>query len=568
MRIIRFSIFLACLLFLNYAVALPRSQANSPSASEAQTASAVQFQSIEAGKVTATGASVSWTTNVPTSGYVEYGATTHYGGRSSTKPKAASKHTVVLQGLVSGVTYHYRVHGIVNGSDSAGPDQTFTTESEVKNPPTTTWSFGWKSLGGLTQLNQAGLCPKGTQYDSILRTEGCSAVVRDWASGILRTASDQLMITGGGHTGYGGNELYALTLQDAGANNQATLKRYNEPTLPGTGGPVVLGVTGCSGGITSSGAVTTIQASGAGPVALPPIIRTDLAAGFNVCVDCQTDAKGFGCAPDAKHTYAQLAYVPPNSLSCADGVTTGDVLFEYSGYSTWDAAGLKGDVWVYHYSTKVWQRLDTWATYTSGNKPKPASGSSVDWDPVSRKIILYDTYGFGTWDLCTNTYTKRADFTKYNGTNSAIDYKDRVMVIINESGTAREVYHYNIDTNTAVDVTPNLLANGCSMLTDVNKAGEFGFRYSGMTYDPDANRVVLWPNFGTTVYDYFPGTQTCSKFTYSGDTVANSAHTGTSSSNGTYGRFRYVPSQKVFVLINDWNLPAMLLCRNDKGCPF
>ncbi|HWR17320.1 MAG TPA: fibronectin type III domain-containing protein [Terriglobales bacterium] len=532
-----------------------------------QTPTTVGFSNITATNVASTTATISWTTSVASLGYVEYGSTTNYGGRSSTEVVSGTSHSVVLQGLVSGVTYHYRVHAVVNGNDSASGDQTFTTLTEVKNPPTTAWPFGWKSLGALTQLNQAGLCPTGSQYASILRTEGCSAVIRDWTSGILRTATDQLLITGGGHTGYGGNELYALTLQDSSAGNQATLKRFTQPTVPGTGGPIVLGTGGCNGGVTSKGVVTTIQASDAGPVALPPIFRTDLAPGYNVCVDCQTDAKGFGCAPDAKHTYDQLTYIPPNSLSCVDGVTTGDVLFEFSGYSAWDAGTARADAWVYHFSTGVWQRLDTWATYVGG-RPASGHGKVVDWDPVSRKIIMYDDYNFGSWDLCTNTYTRLADWTKETSAKGAIDYKDRIMVITNKNSSGgREVYHYNIDTNTVTDVTPNLTAKGCSMLTDLVTPGEFGYIWSGLTYDPDANRVVMWPNFGNTVYDYFPGTQTCSKFTYSGDTVANSAHTGASSSNGTFGRFRYVPSQKVFVLINDWSLPAMVLCRNDKGCP-
>ncbi|HWR17318.1 MAG TPA: hypothetical protein VN577_20985 [Terriglobales bacterium] len=440
--------------------------------------------------------------------------------------------------------------------------------AEGKSSLAPQWPFGWKNLGLLTQLNRPGLCPAGERYRSITRTEGCSAVIRDWASGILRTATDQLLITGGGHTGYGGNELYALTLQDSSAGKKVTLKRYTEPTIPGTGGPIVPGVGGCNGGVTNKGVVTTIQASDAGPVALPPIFRTDAAAGMNICVDCQTDAKGFGCAPDAKHTYAQLAYIPPNSLSCKNGVTTGDALFEFSGYSTWDAGTARADAWVFHFATGTWQRLDTWAKYVGG-KPASGHGKVVDWDPVSRKIIMYDNYNFGTWDLCTNTYTKRAEWVKETAANGVVAYKDRVMVITDKKSSGeREVYHYDIDTNTVTDVTPNLLAKGCNMLADSITPGEFGYIWSGLTYDPDANRVVMWPNFGNTVYDYFPKNQTCSKTTYPGDKVANSAHTGRNSSNGTFGRFRYVPNQKVFVLINDWNLPAMLLCRNEKGCPF
>jgi hypothetical protein len=53
---------------------------------------------------------------------------------------------------------------------------------------------------------------------------------------------------------------------------------------------------------------------------------------------------------------------------------------------------------------------------------------------------------------------------------------------------------------------------------------------------------------------------TCQKQTFTGG-PPNSAHTsaGANSSNGTFGRFQYFPEPDVFVLVNDWDIPAYVL---------
>ena len=57
--------------------------------------------------------------------------------------------------------------------------------------------------------------------------EGCSAVINDWSSGAYDSAHNRLLIAGGGHHGYFGNEVYALQL-DSGPNGQ--MIRLNDPT--------------------------------------------------------------------------------------------------------------------------------------------------------------------------------------------------------------------------------------------------------------------------------------------------------------------------------------------------
>jgi hypothetical protein len=86
----------------------------------------------------------------------------------------------------------------------------------------------------------------------------------------------------------------------------------------------------------------------------------------------------------------------------------------------------------------------------------------------------------------------------------------------------------------------------------------------GIAFDSVANDFVGWPNQGDNVYIMTPDPVnqrlTCQKQTITGGPL-NSAHTtaGANSSNGTFGRFRYFPGPDIFVLVNDWNIPAYVL---------
>ncbi len=59
--------------------------------------------------VTAAGATVHWTTNLPSNSGVTYGPTTDYGSEAGPDPALAMTHVVALSGLTPGTTYHYMV---------------------------------------------------------------------------------------------------------------------------------------------------------------------------------------------------------------------------------------------------------------------------------------------------------------------------------------------------------------------------------------------------------------------------------------------------------------------------
>src|SRR5262249_20443314 len=86
--------------------------------------------------VSTTGATITWSTNEASDSQAEYGTSTAYGNLSAPVATLVTSHSVVLSGLASGTSYHYRV----KSKDAAGnlatsADFGFTTVSVAPPPP-------------------------------------------------------------------------------------------------------------------------------------------------------------------------------------------------------------------------------------------------------------------------------------------------------------------------------------------------------------------------------------------------------------------------------------------------
>jgi hypothetical protein len=118
-------------------------------------------------------------------------------------------------------------------------------------------SAGWHQIPG-TALRP--LCPT---VEAIQGTSGCRALIEAWNGGVADTKRNRLILWGGGHTDYYGNEVYALDLQ-AGA-----MVRLTEPS---------------------------------------PVTNV------NECPEAYVDGN-----PSSRHTYGALAYVPSEDSMFAFG---------------------------------------------------------------------------------------------------------------------------------------------------------------------------------------------------------------------------------------------------------
>jgi len=85
---------------------------------------------------------------------------------------------------------------------------------------------GMPSDPGWYELPNTKLRPVCATEPSLRGSTGCAAVIDAWNSGVFDTKRNRLILWGGGHADYYGNELYALNLE------KFTIERLTEPGLP------------------------------------------------------------------------------------------------------------------------------------------------------------------------------------------------------------------------------------------------------------------------------------------------------------------------------------------------
>jgi hypothetical protein len=104
------------------------------------------ISSIQATSISSSGATITWTTDENATSRVEYGTTSGYGTISASDITADNtSHSVVLSGLTSGTTYHFRVIS-TDGASNTGTsgDNTFDTTvvADSSAPPTPSITTG------------------------------------------------------------------------------------------------------------------------------------------------------------------------------------------------------------------------------------------------------------------------------------------------------------------------------------------------------------------------------------------------------------------------------------------
>ncbi len=106
-------------------------------------------------------AGITWTTDEPTTGRVEYGISTAYGQTSDMSSALALSHSVSLSNLSSATIYHFRVKAEnATGDITYSADQTFTTQTGTSQAP----SAPEVQQGNLENTNPAEVVPPTTIY--------------------------------------------------------------------------------------------------------------------------------------------------------------------------------------------------------------------------------------------------------------------------------------------------------------------------------------------------------------------------------------------------------------------
>jgi len=94
------------------------------------TGTAPVITNIHATLVTSSGATITWTTDVPSTSQVNYGTTTSYGSSTTVNTSLVTNHAVALTGLTASTVYHIQaVSQGANGSTAVSNDFSFTTSA-------------------------------------------------------------------------------------------------------------------------------------------------------------------------------------------------------------------------------------------------------------------------------------------------------------------------------------------------------------------------------------------------------------------------------------------------------
>lgn len=391
-----------------------------------------------------------------------------------------------------------RASGVVAGiakAASPGSSGKFNPVwSEIPNTKLDDVAFDWSSQGG---------APGSMGVPGVYAFSGAA----------LDTGRNRLLIHGGGHGDYGGQEIYAFDID-------------------------------------------TFTWS----MVAPPDNKSDLRA-LN-CSRPEQDNYGYRTAnnfPKSRHTYDRLVYVEQYDALLDGG---GSV-----GYS--ECRGVSDEIALYRFGANKWEWWSDEGTHRD-DLPFPADyavggpGAAAAVHPVTKEIWFVPSAGGGRiarWNPASNTWTHgRSDNHLYITTHkiAVIDSKRNNLIIHREAYPDARTYIVPLDR----------FAAGSTRAQDyrVTTTGDNEFlsfeggRRVAMDYDPVGDQLVAWAG-GSEIYTMNPDTLEWTRHSVPGDVP------GVASASGTYGRFRYVASIDKFILARTTNSNVVLLDLRSSGKP-
>jgi hypothetical protein len=426
--------------------------------------------------------------------------------------------TVNATGLVSGIAAGTLMVSAASGSTTGSAAVTVAVSTGL---PT---GVGWHELPSNTLLQASSACPPNNfGGDPFLFAESCGNVIRSWSGAVADTTANRLLIWGGGANNYYGNEIYSLNLTAI----PITLTRIKDPTVP-----------------------------------------TNFSNSEN-CVESIPPGTSH-VAPNSRANYGGMAFLPgPDVLYILNGSLA--CLQSNGSIATWTIPLTNLS------NSSSWVREDPTLTGPEPGVFLGLGGSSYGniaaYDPNSALVFVSDGSSIFTYNYLTNTYTRvtAVDGFLTGYLSGAIDPVRKLFVFVGgcsagTCSTGNGVFVADISNPAATtqqDWTVAAMADpNCAEFLN-GGVNSIGSGTPGITFDSVANDFVAWPNQGNSVYILTPDPAnqrlTCQKQTFSGG-PPNSSHTGLpNSTNGTFGRFQYFPGLDVFVVVNDWNIPAYVL---------
>ena len=359
---------------------------------------------------------------------------------------------------------------------------------------------GWQDLPN-TQLQTVcppnNFQPAGGGMPPYNFSDNCHYVYDAWNSAAADTKRNRLIVWGGGHAAYPGNEVYSLDMTAITPNAKAqsnaglpAIRRLNDPSVFWTDCPTN-----------------------------PPHI---------------TNPDG---TPIQRHTYGSPVYLPRADKMFA---WEGPDMCGFSQYKT---------TWLLDLSTLTWNNMQPGGFNVAGSTAGQFGAfCALDTTTTNESVIcIWSNNILLRYDAVANTWTqltKYAQWQTQNGGTVVVDPTRKILFEVGPdyTGTPGTGRFYAIDLTSPTFALSDWTSQvtGCDPLINIV--------YPGLVYDPTLNRIVGYPTTGgNSVYIFDPATKSCTTQTYAG------APTGSASQNlhGIFGRFNYFPALGKYVVANN-----------------
>jgi len=380
--------------------------------------------------------------------------------------------------------------------------------------------FGWHSLANTKMISVClGDVPNGMYTDAKMTATreysfNCNQI-QPWSSAAADDAHQRLIVWGGGHRDYAGNEVLVLNL-----NGTPAWERFTDPTMP----------------------VPYLNDGSAWEGLKPYYVRRHDGGQYQP-----------GASPSSRHTYNSLQYVPYQNK-----------LYSFGG-SVANLGYFSQETWTLDMATKTWTMVGPpfslaptypTAAYNPGNGHivmHDKSTSLLDFDPHTNK-----------WKTLTNGYHVN------DGSTAAIDPVNNLFVVASSGGTYPSVMDHTLQV---------FSLSAPHRMQAWNNAGcDLIYRNGGLTWDSALGLMVGYPGGGNQIYLLNTGpkdvatpfgsvaSHRCLDVPISMKTSPvkgvdyppDPEGTG-GDANGVFGRFAYFPSLDVFVLVNNRGQDAWIL---------
>lgn len=354
------------------------------------------ISNVQAGNITTSGATITWTTDARSTSQVNYGLTSSYGSQTALDSNKVNSHSVVLSGLQANTTYHY---------------QALSTNSYPPNAQSADFTFTTLPVPPVISNVQAG-------------NIGDTSATITWNTNVGSSSQVEY----GTSTGYGQTTTLDSTLVTAHSVNLTglfvgTLYHYRViSSVAGsstTSGDFTFTTTG-----TPAGPVISNVAAGNWAYATASTLKADITWTTNVPADTQVQ---YGLTP----SYGSSSTLNP-ALVTSHTVTLSGLSFNTTYHYRVRSASAGGTTYSNDYSVypMVIDNTDTACTksgtWTSGTvaalkiggnylyKAGSSTGTAtVTWTPDIPASGPYDVYVF--YQMGTNRNTAAAFKVVYNG---------------------------------------------------------------------------------------------------------------------------------------------------------